>query len=144
MEQHMEQPQPTFISRERREHIEFYQDWVRTAFIDGLAGLDSLLQLRDRFTLTEDDLQAIKFRGLDMELLAAPVRELQAAIEAEVADAVSDLQQSVFDAQLFQVAVVLGEDVGRVESVQAAGELVVPVINGEPYYGAIDDVLFDR
>jgi hypothetical protein len=50
----------------------------------------------------------------------------------------------VFDAELFQVGVVVGEEVWRVESISAEGECVVPIIDGQAYTGAIDDVLFDR
>lgn len=140
----MEQSKPTFISREKREHIEFYQEWIRTAFIEGLAGLDSLIQLRDRFTLSRDDIRDIRFRDLDLQLLQAAVDEIQSKIEAETQDAARDLQRNVFDAGLFEVGVVIDEKIWRVEGVSAAGECVVPIIDGEPYDGAIDDVMFDR
>lgn len=144
MEHNREQSNPTFISREQREHIAFYQEWIRTVFIEGLAGLDNLIQLRDRFTLTRDDLQDIRFRGLDLDLLRAAADEIQSKIDAETRDAARDLQRNVFDAGLFQVGIVVGEEVWQVERISAEGECVVPIIDGQPYVGAIDDVLFDR
>lgn len=140
----MEHLPPTFISREQREHIEFYQDWVRTAFLEGLSGLDTLIQLRDRFTLSHDDLNDIKFRDLDLDLLHAAAEEIRSKIIAEAQDAARDLQRNVFDAGLFRVGVVVEDKVLHVEGVSTDGECVIPVIEGEPYAGAIDDVLFDR
>lgn len=140
----MEQPKPTFISREQREHTQFYQEWIRTVFIEGLAGLDALIQLRDRFTLSQDDLRDIKFRDLDFELLQSAKTEIQSKIDTETRDVARDLQRNIFDTGLFEVGIVVDKKLLRVEGVSVEGECVVPVIESQPYSGGIDDVLFDR
>jgi hypothetical protein len=135
---------PRFITFEELEKIEEYQAWIKTAFIEGLAGMSYLVGLRERFTLKEYDLICINDKSLNLELFQAARAEVCAKIEEEVEGATQDLQQTVFDGGLFHVGIVVGEETRLVKGVVTEGERVVPVVDGEPYLGPIDDVVFDR
>ncbi|HET7629884.1 MAG TPA: hypothetical protein VFK03_00755 [Candidatus Saccharimonadales bacterium] len=141
----METPRPgEFISHQEQERIDFYKQWVYDALTIGLAGLDDLISLRDRFELDRDDMALLRHRDIDQTVLQAAYRQIQTEIETEVADAARDLQANVFESGLFRVGIVIDDQVWPVNGIAAAGETVVPLIDGQAYDGGIDEVIFSR
>lgn len=140
----MEHERPRFYTTQEQENIQFYKDWVRDALMEGIAGVDVLLNYRQRITLSMHDENTLRFKGVDIEPFRAAQRELDAHIAAEMADAVRDLQQNVFEAGLFRVGVTFEGEATEIDGVTADGTVVLPVVNGEPYDGPYDDVCFDR
>lgn len=143
-ESHMEHERPRFYSKEEQENIQFYKDWVRDALMDGIAGVDVLLNYRHRIELSKEDENTLRHKGVDIEPFLAAQRELDAHIDAEMLDAVRDLQRNVFDAGLFHVGVTFEGETVEIDGVTADGTVLIPLVNGEPYDGPFDDVCFDR
>lgn len=144
MEQQPHVETPRFIDKDEREHVEFYQGWIRTALIEGLAGVDDLILLRDRFSLDPSDEQQLYQLDFDLEPFQAVAKQIRDKIDEEVHYSAQDLRNNIFKAELFKVGIVVDKDIWVVEDIATRGERILPVINGEPYEGGIDDVLFDR
>lgn len=133
-----------FTSPEERENIEFYQGWVETAFTGELYGVATMAKLRDSLTLSRDDIEAVRFYGIDLSSVQIALAEIEQKIHEEVHDAAADIQHNVFDNGLFSVKIyTLGKKI-VVEGVSPHGERVVPVVDGEPYLGFIDGLEFGR
>lgn len=143
MEQH---PSDTteFISPEAEERIAFYKQWIRDVLTVGPAGIDDLIALRNKLTFDRYETDAARFKGVDMTPVQAVLADLTAKIAEEVADAVRDLEQTIFNAKLFEVGIVTDGDIRRVDGLVAVHESVLPLVAGEPYVGKIDAVVFDR
>ncbi len=140
----MEHPSSQFIDREQREHIEFYQSWVKDVLQGNIAGVDDLIALRNRFTLDTYDQRVAYDMGLDTDMLEVLLEEINSKIKGRILETTEELLGSVFHAKLFTVGVQTGEGIQVVESLEIRGDGIVPVINGEPYEGPINDVFFDR
>ena len=140
----MEQLYPQFIDREQREQIEFYQTWVRDVLKGELAGIDELTALRKRFMLDEYDQRVVYDLGIDTDMITELVEEIDSKIKGRLLETTEELLGSVFHAKLFAVGIQVGEQVLPVESLEIYEERILPVLNGEPYDGPVDDVLFDR
>ena len=140
----MEHLNPQFMDREQREHIEFYQTWIRDVLKGNLAGVDDLVALRNRFTLDEYERRAAYDLGLDTDTIEDFREEIDSKIKGRVAEIAEDILCSVFHAKLFAVGIQTEEQVLPVESLEIHGERILPIVGGEPYDGAIDDVIFDR
>ena len=140
----MERNEPHFLTPEAAETLQFYKEWVRDALCKGIAGVDGLVDYRDRVTLSDDDKTMLRFKGIDTEVFEAACRELTRSIDEEMTDAINDLQRNVFDAGLFHVGLAIGGEVVAIDGVTAVGTTVYPIIQGEIYTGPFDDVYFDR
>ena len=140
----MEQLSPQFIDREKREQIEFYQTWIGDVLKGELAGINDLVVLRSRFTLDAYDQRVAYDMGLDTDLLAEFIEEIDSKIKGRLLETTEELLASVFHAKLFAVGIQTGEQVLPVESLEIHEERIVPVVDGKLYDGPVDDVLFDR
>lgn len=140
----MEHPNPHFIDSEQREHIDFYRTWVGDVLRGEIAGVDDLIALRKRFTLDRYDQRVVHDMGIDTEMLDGLLEEINSKIQGRVAETAEELVYNVFLANLFSVGVRVGEEVRLVEGLEIYGDRILPRIDGEPYDGSIDDVIFDR
>ena len=77
----MEQLNPQFMDREKREQIEFYQSWVRDVLKGELAGVDDLVALRNRFMLDEYDQRVVYDLGIDTDMIADLVEGIDSKIK---------------------------------------------------------------
>ena len=78
---------------------------------------------------------------------AAPTGPVLAALcrhVSRVAETAEELVYNVFLADLFSVGIQVGEEVRLVEGLEICGDRILPLVDGEPYDGSIDDVIFDR
>ncbi|HAC55885.1 TPA: hypothetical protein DCF80_00145 [Candidatus Saccharibacteria bacterium] len=139
----MEQDLPTFLTKEQREDIRFYQDWIETVWMKN-----------DYYP---DDLHVIqqKLEGIlnqyDGSLPTAAEEQLSAALETckaeqarrttEVAD---EFNQHIFSTGMFRVGIVTPDGVYEVEAATTERNLVLPVVDNKPYQGEISEVLFDK
>lgn len=132
------------MDSEQREHIDFYRTWVGDVLRGEIAGVDDLIALRKRFTLDRYDQRVVHDMGIDTEMLDGLLEEINSKIQGRVAETAEELVCNVFLANLFSVGVRVGEEVRLVEGLEIYGDRILPRIDGEPYDGLIDDVIFDR
>ena len=140
----MEHERPRFLTNAEQEDLQFYKDWIRTALLEGLADVDPLLEYRQRVTLDSHDLQLLRYRGVTVEPFIAAQRELDRHIAEEMAGAVRDLQQNIFNRGLFRVGIEIDGELVAIDGIVSDGTVIVPIIAGEPYSGPFDGVYFDR
>ena len=114
----MEQLNPQFIDREKREQIEFYQTWVRDVLKGELAGIDDLVALRSRFMLDEYDQRVVYDLGIDTDMLVDLVEGIDSKIKGRLLETTEEILCSVFHAKLFAVGIQAGERVLPVESLE--------------------------
>lgn len=133
-----------FISSDEQERIQFYKGWIRDVLLTGPAGVGDLMELRRKFMVNRYDRDVARFKGVDLTPIQGVLDDLEAKIAEEVADTVRDLEQTIFQAKLFEVGIVTEGDTRRVDGIVAAHESVVPLVAGEPFAGTIDDIVFDR
>lgn len=136
----MEQPQPTFLSREALDDIRFYQDWLREVLLrsDRENEYNQVRRLLEQLETHASDL------GLEDDVaelrLTWAHKQLQRTVET-----VEDLREHVFESNLFRVAVVVEGEAYPIEGIALDDrDSIVPVIAGGIYGSTIDDVLFDR
>jgi len=145
---HMEQPHTEkshFVSKEQLEETEFYRDWIKKVFMNNTDEMKKLVRFRNQlaFIAAEQDWLSDS-HGLSLEPIQSLLQEVLAKINQVICETEADLQRDVFDAQLFKVGILIDGQVRLVESVVARDERILPVVQGEPFTGKIDDVLFDR
>lgn len=140
----MEHSHSQFIDRQQREQIDFYQTWIRDVFRDDIAGVDELIALRNRFALNEHELGVVRDTGLDVDMFGDLLEDIDSKIQGRVAETAEELLGNVFLANLFRVGIQVGEEVRVVEGLKICGTRIMPLIDGEPYDGPIDEVIFDR
>ena len=140
----MEHERPRFLTDAEQENIQFYKDWIRTALLDGIADVDPLLEYRQRMAFDDHELDFLRYRGINAEPFLVAQRELDAHIAKEMAGAVRDLQQNIFDSGLFRVGIEIDGEFVAIDGIAAEGTVILPIIAGEPYSGPFDGVYFDR
>ena len=123
----------------------FYKGWVLGALLGGELPHEDLYDNREKLLhmkgetvelLGDDDAATVR-RNID-EIVEIINRE----IEARSAETLNELRQKVFSEQLFQVAIVTDDTELTVDDFAISGRRIVPVIGGEAYLNAIDDVVF--
>lgn len=136
----MEHARPTFVSRETREDIQFYQNWIdevlRTQFDNYLEhGYKQLERLESEAAVElglSDHVAALK------QLWRQKMNERSEEIA-------QDFQKNIFDAKLFRVGIVAEGEVFEINGVAVSeAGTIVPTLAGGIYTGPIEEVMFDR
>lgn len=140
----MEQDKPTFLSREQLEDIKEYQEWIRQAFLDVIAGVDMLVELRQSLAPDIYITQTAHDMDINLEPIQSIIDDINAQIAVRIAESTEELQRRIFEDRLFEVGIVAGDETWRVEGVVAKDERILPIVGGKPYEAAVDEVLFDR
>ena len=123
------------------ENVEFYKKWIKDTFDMESVNADILYDFHKKLAalkLTGTSPIFREFYGIDMSDFFAEREKLVSVIamklEEQLHEAAVDLQQNIFDANLFDVYVIsMDRDRKRVEGVMVYDHNVVPVIAGEPY-----------
>lgn len=130
----------------RQELIDFYKQWLSDALTAGLAGVNTLVAIRDKLKLSRYEADTLRFHGIDAGIAAteAAFGQVQAAIEAEAADAADDIDQHVFKDGLFEAFIAIDDTVMPIDGVVAGQEKLLPLVDGRVYSGQIDKVVFEK
>jgi hypothetical protein len=132
------------IELNEQERTELYQGWVAEALVEGIADIPELVSLRDTYALTDEDEKFLRYKDASMDTFRAVEHEFQRLIDEAMDEAVRELQETIFEPELFRVGVVVDGRGRRVEGVVRDGLRVLPVVDGEPYVGEVEQVFFDR
>lgn len=132
------------------ENIEFYKRWVKDVFDYESQKNDILYDYYQKLQALDPRLgggRLLEFHGVDTSRFSAArdelAQELSQRIDVQLQETADDIQQNVFDTNLFEVEVIVDDDVRhKVENVVVFKGRVVPIVDGQPYHWPIAGIVF--
>lgn len=136
--------------QEQLENIEFYKRWIKDVFDYESQKNDVLYDYYRKLQALDPSLgggRLLEFHGVDTSKFSAArdelVDELSGLIDAQLQETANDLQRNVFDANLFEVDVIVHDDIRhKVENVVIFKGRVVPIVDDQPYHWPIAGIVF--
>jgi flagellar hook-associated protein FlgK len=132
------------------ENIEFYKRWIKDVFDYESQKSDVVYDYYQKLQALDPQLgggRLLEFHGVDTSKFSAArdelVNELSGLIDVQLQETADDLQQNVFDANLFEVDVIVHDNIRyKVEKVVVFKGRVVPIVDDQPYHWPIAGIAF--
>lgn len=132
------------------ENIEFYKRWIKDVFDYESQKSDVVYDYYQKLQALDPKLgggRLLEFHGVDTSKFSAArdelVNELSGLIDAQLQETADDLQRNVFDANLFEVDVIVHDNIRyKVEKVVVFKGRVVPIVDDQPYHWPIAGIAF--